>query len=87
MTYDDLVADLARRSGLHSDVVKRVLIRLPEVLQDLPLGDAVRTPLGVFRKHRRESRTVVLPDGVTPATVAEQTVVRLKPGAKLTDSG
>ena len=87
MTYDDLVADLARWSGLHSDVVKRVLIWLPDVLQDLQVGDSVRTPLGVFRKTRREPRTVILPDGITPAQVTELMTVKLKPGSKLIRSG
>lgn len=88
MTYDDLVADMARRSGLHSEVVKRVLVHLPEALQDLEIGDAVRTPLGVFRKVRRDPRTVMLPDGKTSAEVSELTVVKLKPGAKMiVDSG
>ena len=83
MTYDDLVAEVARLSGMHSDVVRRVLVRLPEVLHDLPLGDSVRTPMGTFRKTKREPRTVILPDGKTPSQVTERIVVKLKPSGKL----
>ena len=83
MTYDDLVALLARQTGLHSAVVKRVLVRLPEALLELPIGDTVRTPLGVFRMSRRKPRPILLPDGETTAEVAEQVVVKLKPGSKM----
>lgn len=83
MTYDDLVTRLARLSGLHSDVVKKVLIYLPDVLRQLPLDDDVRTPLGVFRKIKRKSRRITLPDGTTQSVVTEQTQVKLRPGSKL----
>lgn len=87
MSYDELVTLLARRTGLHSDVVKRVLVYLPEVLQELPPGDDVRTPLGVFRKSQRKARDILLPDGVTRAKVAGQTLIRLRPGSKMKSEG
>lgn len=87
MTYKELVVRLARQTGLHSDVVKRVLVRLPEVLMDLPDGDEVRTPLGVFRMTRRKSRPIKCPDGTTQAIVPEVVVVKLKPGVNLRSEG
>lgn len=84
MTYDALVTRLAHQTGLHSDVVKKVLFHLPDVLRELTLGGAVRTPLGVFRMTQRKARPITLPDGATLAVVTERTVVKLKSGARLT---
>lgn len=83
MTYDELVTRLAHRTGLHSEVVKKVLVYLPDVLRDLPMGDNVRTPLGVFRMTKRKTRPITLPDGTTQALVQGMTVVKLRPGSRL----
>lgn len=83
MTYDDLVARLAHQTGLHSDLVKKVLVHLPDALMELTVGGSVRTPLGVFRRTRRKTRQVVLPDGKTSAMISEMSVVKLKPGSRL----
>jgi nucleoid DNA-binding protein len=83
MSYDELVTLLAHRTGLHSDAVKRVMVHLPEALQELPPGGDVRTPLGVFRKVQRRSRDILLPDGTTRAKVTGQTLVKLRPGSKM----
>jgi len=83
MTYDDLVTRIAHQTGLHSDVVKKVLYRLPDALLELPVGDDVRTPLGVFRMTKRHERPITLPDGETQAVVAQRTAVKLKAGARL----
>lgn len=82
MTYKELVTRLARQTGLHSSVIRKVLIRLPDVLLDLQPGDAVRTPLGAFHMFKRDSRPNMLPDG-TPARISEMLIVKLKPGARL----
>lgn len=87
MTYDELVTRLAHRTGLHSDVVKKVFAYLPEALMELPVGEDVRTPLGVFRKTQRNGRVITLPDGATTAEVAPKAIVRLRPGAKLKSEG
>lgn len=87
MTYDELVTSLAHRTGLHSDIVKKVLTYFPEALMDLPVGGDVRTPMGVFRKTQRNGRTITLPDGTTTAEVAPKAIVRLRPGAKLKSEG
>lgn len=83
MTYDELVTRLAHQTGLHSDVVKKVLYRLPDVLRELPVGADVRTPLGVFRMNERHERPITLPDGTTKAVVSKRAAVKLRAGARL----
>ncbi len=87
MTYDELVTRLAHQTGLHSDVVKKVLYRFPDVLRELPVGEDVRTPLGVFRMNERRERPITLPDGTTKAVVAKRAAVKLKAGARLKAEG
>lgn len=83
MTYDALVARLAQRTGLHSDVVKKVLWYFPDVLGELAVGGLVLTPLGAFRMTERQPRTTLLPDGKTVVAVSHQRIVKLRPGARL----
>jgi len=83
MTYDELLAEVAKDSGLNSEVVRRTLFHLPDVLLRLDVGETVRTPMGVFRMTQTKARTVVLPDGKTPAPVAAKTIVKLRPGSRL----
>lgn len=83
MTYDELVIRLAHQTNLHSDLVRKVLYRLPDVLMELPVGDDVRTPLGVFRMAERKERPIILPDGETPAVVSRRVTVKLRAGARL----
>jgi nucleoid DNA-binding protein len=83
MTYEDLIVRVADQSGLNSEVVRRALFHLPDVLLQLGVGDDVRTPLGVFRMTQSQSRNVMLPDGKTEALVPAKTVVKLKPGSRL----
>ena len=83
MNYEQLLAEVAKESGLNSEVVRRVLFHVPDALLRLPVGDTVRTPLGVFRMTQTQGRTVMLPDGKTPATVPPKTVVKLRPSARL----
>jgi len=83
MTYDRLVIRLAKMTGLHTEVVRRVLFFFPEALMEMKDGGEVRTPLGVFKKGKRKARPILLPDGKTPAVVAGQTVVKLRSGQRL----
>ena len=87
MTYDDLVTQIALATGLHSDVVKKVLYYFPEVLQGLSVDESVRTPLGVFRMTKRDARPIKLPNGTSHAVVQEKVVVRLKSGAQMEKKG
>lgn len=83
MSYDDLVADIAARAGLSTDIVKKVLFHLPDALLQLGLGNSVRTPLGIFRMMKHKGRKVMLPDQVREATVPDRVVVKLRPGSRI----
>jgi len=83
MSYDDLIADVGKRTGLHTEVVRKVLFHLPDALLQLETGDTVRTPLGVFRMTESNARKITLPDGENTATVPAKTIVKLKSGSRL----
>ena len=83
MNYKDLVADVAQRSGLRTDVVGKVLFHLPDALIQMEVGHAVRTPLGVFRTTYTPERPVTLPDQKSTAIVPARTLVRLRSGSRL----
>jgi nucleoid DNA-binding protein len=83
MNYDQLIADLAQRSGLHTEVVRKVLFHLPDVLIQMEVGDDVRTPLGVFRMAASKARDITLPDQKNTATVPAKIVVKLRAGSRL----
>lgn len=82
MTYDDFVADMAKRTGLQGEDVRKVLFHLPDALLQMPTGESVRTPLGVFRKDRTKARPIRLPDGEA-AVVPNKVAVRLRSGTRL----
>jgi len=83
MTYDQLIADVAKRTGLHTEVVRRVLFHLPDSLIQMDVGDVVRTPLGVFRMTQTEQRKILLPDQESIANVPSKTTVKLRSGSRL----
>ena len=83
MTYEELILEVTKKSGLHSSAVRGTLFHLPDALLLLGVGDSVKTPMGVFRVLQSPSRNVVLPDGGTIARVPSKTVVKLKPGRRL----
>lgn len=83
MKYQALVTHLSEQTGHARPVIKTILDALPEALLRLDEGDHVRTPLGVFRMSKRNSRDIKLPDGGGLAQVNERLVVRLKPGFRL----
>ena len=83
MTYDQLIADVAKRTGLHTEVVRRVLFHLPDALIQMDVGDVVRTPLGVFRMTQTEQRKILLPDQESIANVPSKTTVKLRSGSRL----
>ena len=83
MNYKKLVADVAQRAGLHTEIVSRVLYYLPDALLHLEVGDGVRTPLGVFRMRHTPERPITLPDQKSQAIVAEKTIVKLRSGSRL----
>jgi nucleoid DNA-binding protein len=82
MTYSDLVKQLSDRTNLHTDVIRHVLIFLPEILQEMPLNDKVNTPLGVFHMHHRPEGSKHLPYGGR-APILEMGVIKLRPGPKM----
>ena len=83
MTYEELVAEVARRSGLTNDRVRAAINHLPDALLKLEEGDKVRTPLGVFIMMKTKERRVTMPDKETTATVPSRRVVKLRPGMRL----
>jgi nucleoid DNA-binding protein len=83
MNYEKLLADVAKRAGLHTEVVRRVLFHLPDSLLQMEVGDDIRTPLGVFRMTQSKARQITLPDQETVATVPAKTIVKLKSGSRL----
>lgn len=87
MTYDSLVAEIASQTGCTRAKVREVLFYLTEVLLTMPVGDTVRTPLGVFRMMEYRKRGITLPDGDTRAKVPARNVVKLKPGLRMKRGG
>ena len=83
MTYDQLIADVARRTGLHTEVVRRVLFHLPDTLLQLDVGEVVRTPLGVFRMTQTKEREILLPNQESTANVPSKVTVKLRSGSRL----
>ena len=82
MTYDAMVAKVAKKLGTNSYTVKAVLAAVPEILVALRHREQIRTPLGVFRMTRRIPRSVIMPNGREVKIPAEM-VVKLKPGGRL----
>jgi len=74
---------VAKRTGLHTEVVRRVLFHLPDSLIQMDVGDVVRTPLGVFRMTQTEQRKILLPDQESIANVPSKTTVKLRSGSRL----
>jgi nucleoid DNA-binding protein len=83
MNYEQLIVDVAKRAGLHTEVVRKVLFHLPDTLLQMEEGDDVRTPLGVFRMTSSKARTITLPDQQSTAVVPAKTVVKLRSGSRL----
>jgi len=83
MNYEDLIINLAQRTGFHTEIVRKVLYHLPDALTQMTVGDIIRTPLGAFRMVRNKARTIKMPDGVTTAKVPEKTFVKLRSGSRL----
>jgi len=83
MTYDQLIADVAKRTGLHTEIVRRVLFHLPDSLIQMDVDDVVRTPLGVFRMTQSKQRKILLPDQESIADVPSKTTVKLRSGSRL----
>lgn len=83
MTYDVLVSKIARLSGLHTDVIKRVLYYMPNALMTLQQNAMVQTPLGTFRMYPRKARSILLPDGETKSVVPGMKVIRFKASSRL----
>ena len=82
MKYDELVKKISQRTGLASEIVKKILSELPEALQGLGDNEQVRTPLGTFVAWPKDKKKIRLPTGVEAYRKAE-TVIRLRPGKAL----
>lgn len=83
MSYEDLVAQVAARSGLTHERVRAVLDTLPEALMLLREGERIRTPLGIFTMVRTKNREIMLPDGQRKAPSKSKLVVKLRPGTQM----
>lgn len=82
MKYDELVKRISQRTGLASEIIKKVLSELPEGLSHLDDNEKVRTPLGTFVAWPKAEKKIKLPTGKEALRKAE-TVVRLRPGKAL----
>ena len=82
MKYDDLVKKISQRTGLASEIVKKILSELPEALSHLADNEKVRTPLGTFVAWPKAQKKILLPTGEEAWRKAE-TVIRLRPGKAL----
>jgi len=82
MTYKDLLQRIAEATQLDPEQAAAVLKALPAVLITTEEGEQTRTPLGTFHTGLRKGRSIKLPNGKT-SSVAEQRIVRLKPGVNL----
>lgn len=82
MKYDQLVRAISQRTGLASEIVKKILSELPAALSHLEDNEKVRTPLGTFVAWPKEEKKIKLPTGEEAFRKAE-TVVRLRPGKAL----
>jgi len=87
MNYEDLITDVAKRTGLHTEVVRKVFFHLPDSLARMGEGDTVRTPLGMFRVVQSKARVILLPDQESTAAVPARAVVKLKSGPRLKIEG
>ena len=83
MKYEALVLAVSNSSEVDPDTVRAVLFSLPDGLQALPIGDKVRTPLGVFRMTKRAPRKVTAPGKKHPVKVGAELVVKLHAGTRL----
>jgi len=84
MLYDHLIARVAILSGRPKVTVREVLSKLPTALMEIPEGDMVRTPLGVFQMVRKNRRKVNLPGSKKKrALLRERLQVRLGVSARL----
>lgn len=82
MRYAEFVKHLVAMSGHPEEVVREVLMNVPDALMLLGGEDTLHTPLGTFRVVTRKSRMVKLPSGEEFPAVSE-TAIKLKPGARL----
>ena len=83
MTYNDLVAQIARTTGITHDRVRAALDALPSALLLLHRDEKVRTPLGVFTMLETRTREILLPSQDRTVQVAPKLVVKLRPGVRL----
>lgn len=56
MDYDELLAALAKRTGLAPEGVQQTLEGLVEILGGLDIGQKIETPLGIFEMKLRQPK-------------------------------
>lgn len=83
MSYEELIQQLAEKSGIAPSAVRDVLQHLPDVLLRLQSDENVRTPLGVFRAVERKERSVRTPTTEGEITIQGQKVIKLRSGTRL----
>tara|TARA_B100001057_G_scaffold427950_2_gene453018 strand:+ start:17 stop:286 length:270 start_codon:yes stop_codon:yes gene_type:complete len=82
MKYDELIKKISQRTGLASEIVKKILSEFPIALSHLEDNEKVRTPLGTFVAWPKGKKKILLPTGEEAYRKAE-TVIRLRPGKAL----
>lgn len=79
MNYLTLVDQLAIRTWLDKDSVKRFFESLADILVQLEEGEWVKTPIGTFRAYARPHKRVKLACGKW-VVAKPQLQIRLRPG-------
>ena len=75
---------VVQNSRQHVEFVRRVMYALADALVELPRGEIVRTPIGVFRMTLRKARNVLLPLRPTKEmAIPAEMVIKLRAGKRL----
>ena len=85
MTYDELIREIANRTGQTQQATRDTLSTLPEVLMaSLEMDEWVQTPCGTFRKKMRKSKRVRSIQSGDWIDTDAKVIINLKPGTRLT---
>lgn len=82
MTYDEVVKDIAKQTGLASRLVRDVLEGFAVSLSKMEIGDYVKTPLGAFSWHHLKKRPIRMANGQM-TEVNERVQMRLRAGPRM----
>lgn len=82
VTYNQLVDELINVSRQDAVAVRRVLLAMASVLNILPEGAMVQTPMGTFKVVRVAGQRIHTPSGQTGMS-SDLLIVRLKAGKRM----